>query len=359
MVMAVAASLLPWIAVGCTCRDQSLSTADTQAVTASAQKYTLNQIETAADLAALTKSPHPMGSSRQRELAHYIVERTKQAGIAEATIMPFVARVPNPQVSNEVASHAAESTLEREGLNVAARIKRSNKPSCLVMITSHYDTKIVPGVDYVGANDSGSSSVLLLDLARFYAAQAPLRDGQCDIMLVWFDGEESTLPNWDDGLRVHPAKIQDNTYGSRHIADSLTPCMGFGVPKKCWNHPLAGDLPIAALINIDMIGLAPLRLTRESYSSPKLLDLLDDASVALNLPGLVDDSPRAVGDDHVSFLARGVPAIDLINFQNLTTWHQAGDIASTINLTSVEQTGRVALFIAEQVALKPRAVSGD
>jgi len=71
-----------------------------------------------------------------------------------------------------------------------------------IVITGHFDTKTQPG--FVGANDGGSSTGLLLELARVLCKQ-PRKD---DLYFVWFDGEEAFV-EWSD---------DDSLYGSRHLA---------------------------------------------------------------------------------------------------------------------------------------------
>ena len=74
----------------------------------------------------------------------------------------------------------------------------------VIALASHYDTKLMHGFDFVGANDPGSSAGLLLELAKVLA------DGRnsFDYWFLFLDGEEAFV-EWS---------TFDSTYGSRHLA---------------------------------------------------------------------------------------------------------------------------------------------
>ncbi|MBV9767753.1 MAG: M28 family peptidase, partial [Acidobacteriaceae bacterium] len=108
-----------------------------------------------------------------------------------------------------------------------------------VVVSGHYDTKRIPMVHFVGANDAGSSTGFLMEFARV-ASKMPHSD---DIYVVFFDGEEAVV-NWT---------ATDSCYGSRHLASK-------------WGAD--GTLSrIKALINIDMIGDKDLDISDDDNSS--------------------------------------------------------------------------------------------
>ena len=82
----------------------------------------------------------------------------------------------------------------------------------IIVIGSHYDT-IYPMKNYVGANDGGSSTALLLEMANQLHGRK--RAGPA-IWLVWFDGEEA-FQQWSS---------TDSVYGSRHLAANTRACHG-------------------------------------------------------------------------------------------------------------------------------------
>src|SRR6202040_1162307 len=95
---------------------------------------------------------------------------------------------------------------EMKFVNLVAQFGNGSKPTFL--LCSHYDTKIFDAFKFVGANDGGSSTGLLLELARVLALQPALAE---KMELVFFDGEEA-VENFSD---------TDGIYGSRHFAQEL------------------------------------------------------------------------------------------------------------------------------------------
>src|SRR5947207_13377997 len=69
-------------------------------------------------------------------------------------------------------------------VNLIARFGAATKANDLFLLCSHYDTKIFDTFRFVGANDGGSSTGLLLELARVWGQQPRLAD---KIQLVVFD----------------------------------------------------------------------------------------------------------------------------------------------------------------------------
>lgn len=294
------------------------------------------------NLDAIAASPHPFGSPRQLEIAEFLVREIERAG-AFPEIEPFDAEVPNP----DGLTKPAPMTRKVKGNNIFAWFDppadASSKKSCLILLGSHYDTKIVPGVVYRGANDSGSSSVALLEMAYFLRRESARnqnnRGSRCRIGLVWFDGEESVLPGWNDGESSFPVRIVDNTYGSRYSV----------------KHGLAGRAN--AFVLLDMIGSPKLRLTRDSHSTPRLISLLEAAIQQLGMPAsLLSSESVPVADDHLPFIAAGIPALNLIDMHDLSVWHQNGDDPGWVDLKKAEKVSRLALFIAMFAAGYPQEI---
>ena len=304
-----------------------------------ASAFSLNQVQVKADLDFLTASPHPLGSSRQLDVANFLQRRIVASG-GRAEVQEFKADIPN------VAALSMPAALTKSvlGRNIFAWPNRfesgpDSGKSCVVLLASHYDTKVVEGISYVGANDSGSSSVALLQLLQ-HVQNAPLPKGlECRIGFVWFDGEEATLPDWSDGETRFPTKIIDHTWGSRYAAGEST-------PQK-----------ISGMILLDMIGSRELRLTRDSNSTPALLKLLEVAIETLGYPAsTLSEFPVPVEDDHIAFLARGIPSLNIIDFNDLSVWHRSGDETIGINSKSIEKASRIAILIALTVARDPQAI---
>jgi Zn-dependent M28 family amino/carboxypeptidase len=253
------------------------------------------------------------------------------------------------------ATGPVATTLSKSGVNLYALGATGTSAPCVVALASHYDSKVVPNVDYVGANDGGSSSVTLLHQIAFLKTQSASALGlTCDVIGVWFDGEEAVLFNWEDGQTVHPAHIQDNTYGSRYAAARLTSCQLDGTAAKCLPAALGGK-PLVAVVLMDMIGSKDLHISRDGDSTPALTTLAADGAAALGTPGVYDKLSHAVEDDHIPYRQAGVLVLDLIDFNNLDYWHAAGDDTSHVSYDSMDQAGRIALYVALQVAKDPAA----
>ncbi len=240
----------------------------------------------------------PIGSPALRRLEAFIVSTLKSDG-CQVTVDSFTGHTPN----GPVAMH-----------NVICRFPGSTGKA--IVITGHYDTKILPR--FVGANDGGSSAGLLLELA--HALQGvPRKD---DVLLVFFDGEEA-VKEWTDA---------DSLYGSRHLADR-------------WQAD--GTLArIKALINVDMIGDRDLELVYDMSSSAQVRTLVWDAADALGYSSHFPRAPNAITDDHVPFLQHGVKALDLIDFDygpNNSYWHTPEDTMDKLAPRSFEVVGRVVL----------------
>ncbi len=193
-----------------------------------------------------------------------------------------------------------------------------------VVVSGHYDTKRLPGVRFVGANDGGSSTGFLLEMAR--ALEGGRR--RLTVCLVWFDGEEA-FEAWTR---------KDGLYGSRHLA-------------RRWHRE--GILErIVALINVDMIGDRELGILREDYSVASLTRLIWKTAFELGHGRYFLDDRGFVEDDHVPFLRLGVTAADLIDFdygEGNRYWHSAEDTVDKLDARSFQVVGEVVLEVIERL----------
>jgi Zn-dependent M28 family amino/carboxypeptidase len=182
----------------------------------------------------------------------------------------------------------------------------------IILVGGHYDTKWFADIRFVGANDGGSSTGLLLELARALAA----RPRGFTYWVVFFDGEEARV-TWTE---------RDSLYGSRRLAERMA---------------RSGRLPRAVLV-ADMIGDRDLAIRREAHSAPWLTDLVWQAAARLGHGAHFRPETLVVEDDHVPFLRRGVPAALLIDF-DYPPWHTAEDTLDKISARSLQVVGEVLL----------------
>jgi Zn-dependent M28 family amino/carboxypeptidase len=236
--------------------------------------------------------PRPAGSAAIEESRRYIKTTLASAGVSVAE-QAWTDRTPLGPVRlvNLIATIPGAST---------------NR----LMIAGHYDTKLVREFRFVGANDGGSSTAFLLELARVLKA----RRNALTIELVFFDGEEAFV-EWAG---------TDNTYGSRHYVS---------VAKQ--NGSLA---TLKAMILVDMIADRDLRIMRESHSTPWLADIIWDAARREKLGQYFDAEGMPIEDDHLPFLEAGVPAVDLIDFE-FKAWHTAADTLDAVSSRGLQVVG--------------------
>jgi glutaminyl-peptide cyclotransferase len=194
-----------------------------------------------------------------------------------------------------------------------------------VIVASHYDTKRMLGVSFVGANDGGSSTGALMELARVAARQPEFAK---QLELVFFDGEEA-IETFGD-----PVTGTDGLVGSRHYAVSLRDS---GRAKQ-----------FRAAILWDMIGDKELKLTLPSDTPPPLAGGIITASEQLGLRKHVGYFGQSILDDHVPLakIAR-IPAMDMIDF-DYAPWHTSGDTLDRLSPDSLRIIGQLTLWYLER-----------
>lgn len=194
-----------------------------------------------------------------------------------------------------------------------------------VIVASHYDTKRMLGVTFVGANDGGSSTGALMELARVAAKQPEFAK---HLELVFFDGEEA-IENFGD-----PVTGTDGLVGSRHYAITLRDS---GRAKQ-----------FRAAILWDMIGEKDVKLTLPSDTPPPLAGGIITASEVLGLRKHVGYFGQSILDDHVPLakIAR-IPAMDMIDF-DYTSWHTSGDTLEKLSPESLRIVGQLTLWYLER-----------
>ena len=260
--------------------------------------------------------PKDAGTPGAERAAAYLHQRLRELGV-EAEIQEF--HDPSP---------LGEAVTFR---NVLGRIPGDSGQ--ILLLGSHYDTKTgIAGFE--GANDSGSSTGLLLELARALQATGP---HPLEIRLAFFDGEE---------CRVEYSPT-DGFHGSRHLAATMA---------------ADGSLSnTVAMILLDMIGDRDLTVTIPRNTQPWLATLAFESAHAEGVRKYFQLYPYPIGDDHEAFLARGVPAIDLIDFQfgsapgKNNYWHTAADSMDKVSAESLDAVGRTVLRMLDGIARREPA----
>jgi Zn-dependent M28 family amino/carboxypeptidase len=255
---------------------------------------------------AVAFGPRPAGSQANGELRAYIKTQIRQSG-GRPSEDSFTASTPKGPVPMQNLICSFPGTSGRT-----------------VVFSGHFDTKDFPGRHFVGANDGGASTGLLLELMRALASA----DHKDEIDIVWLDGEEA-FGEWSD---------TNGTYGSRHLAAKWT---SDGVLAK-----------IRALINVDMIGDRELGIVQEENSTPALRSLVWQAAKEKGYGQYFLDQSGAIEDDHVPFLKAGVPAVDLIDFDygpKNSFWHTDKDTLDKVSAHSLQVVGDVLMDVVRRL----------
>ena len=252
------------------------------------------------------------------DTARGLVERCtpRDAGTIRGRIaanhIPDAASAVGANVRRDVF-HAMTPLGEKEFTNLYAEFRAGDDDAKWVVLVSHYDTK--PGVKCPGANDGASTSGLLVGIANAFVDWTEKRG---NLMLVWTDGEECvTAYGPGDGL-----------WGSRRAAAFLA--------EK--------ERKVQAVICLDMLGDRDLAISVPSNGSPALSKIALHAARLAKLPDLVKTVDDIVKDDHVPFLEKGYPAIDLIDFSygpDNTFWHTEKDTMDNVSEESMLASGRI------------------
>lgn len=193
------------------------------------------------------------------------------------------------------------------------------------MLAAHWDTRPIAEEDpqvsnrrkpIPGANDGASGVAVLLEIARVLGDRPP----QKPVRIAFWDGED--LGTTDRTM----------FYGSRYYVQNR--------PLPRWG------------ILLDMVGDADLTIPQEAYSSqyaPELTRRIYDSARTL---GHASTFPRklgpAVNDDHLPFLSKGVPFVDLIDF-DYPYWHTLGDTPARCSPRSLEIVGNVVLHALREL----------
>jgi glutaminyl-peptide cyclotransferase len=202
-------------------------------------------------------------------------------------------------------------------------VRFPGKKDGAIVLATHYETNYpLRTINFVGANDGASTTGLLLTIADQLRAEVA-RNKQLDgysVWLVFFDGEEA-FQTWS---------ASDSTYGSRHLAAK-------------WGRD--GTLgKIKAFMLADMIGDKDLDIQRETRSTDWLVELVRQAAHKFGYERYFFQTEEAVDDDHLAFVQRGVPSIDVIDLDygpNNAYHHTAQDTMDKISARSLTIDGDV------------------
>jgi glutaminyl-peptide cyclotransferase len=202
--------------------------------------------------------------------------------------------------------------------NIVAKVAGTGQG--IILLLTHYDTLRLD--NFVGAEDGGSSSGLMLEVARVLCERKPQPNA---VWIAFLDGEEAQVvqngvAQWSD---------TDSVYGSRELAAAMA---------------VSGDLRrIRAAVLADMVGQYNLQIERESNSTAALTDLVWKTAAQLGYRSVFVEQKTDIEDDHLPFLKRGVPSVDIIDLAGYSYWHTPQDTLDKISAASLAAVGHVIL----------------
>jgi aminopeptidase YwaD len=185
--------------------------------------------------------------------------------------------------------------------NICGLVKGTVKPDSFLFITAHYDHLGGMGsyTFFPGANDNASGIALLLNLARYYAANPQ----PYSIGFICFAGEEAGL------------------IGSKYFTE----------------NPLVNLKKIRFLINTDLAGTGDEGITVVNATEfPKEFALMQAVNNEYKLLAAVNARGKAANSDHYFFTEKGVPAFFFYTLGGIKAYHDVFDKAATLPLNEHE-----------------------
>lgn len=190
-----------------------------------------------------------------------------------------------------------------------------------ILLAAHWDTHPFASRDanrsrrrlpVPGANDGGSGTAILLELARGMREIRPPRD----VLIVLLDGEDYGIGGeW--------------FIGSKHFA-------------RIWKEPRP-----AFGILLDMVGDRNLNIHVEGYSAqkaPEVVRRIWDAARRVGARSFKPDVKHFVLDDHIPLNDAGIPTADVIDF-DYPPWHTSQDTLDKVSGRSLEEVARVVIEV--------------
>ncbi len=264
-------------------------------------------------------------ASKDRSPQEFDAERAYQHVIAQ---MEFGPRIPGSEAHTDTVAYI-QSELKENGWKVDTQnaesfghplvnvIGKRGSGSDWIILGAHYDSRFFADHDpdpqnhslpVPGANDGASGVAVLLELAKILP-----EDLDREIWLVFFDLEDQgRIEGWDWIL------------GSKAFVQDLD-----GSPE--------------AVVIIDMIGDSDLNIHREKSSDAELVNEIWQIASDLGYADyFIENEKYTILDDHSPFLAAGMKAIDIIDF-DYPYWHTVEDTADKVSPSSLKTVGDVLL----------------
>ncbi len=280
------------------------------------------------------------GRPRQSNAAYFSGE-SANASVVEQCSMGY--RIPNSSASAECSwyihdkleGYGFEASFQEftgsygEGLgmhfrNVVGTLMTRAETNKTLILGAHFDTRPYTSenasIPVMGANDGASGVAALLELAHIFGNASLGIELNFTLRFVFFDGED--YGNYSAGSMF---------YGSRYYASNMT------------SEEVSNTI---GMILMDMVGDSDLQVYRDGSSNAALTDKLMLAADSLGylsngtlgFQGFYNTTKYAMIDDHIPFRDRGIPAIDVIDF-DYPFWHTANDTPDKVSAESLAIVG--------------------
>jgi len=273
------------------------------------------------------------------KVASALIGRTNALSFAQ------IKQVEKGNYISEVVLQSAKTTLQLESSNVIALLPGTEKKDEYVFITSHYDhLGKIGSVIYYGADDDGSGTTGVMQMAEAFAAAAKKGDRpKRNIVFMAVSGEEKGL--WgSDYYSEHPIYPLDKTSvdlnidmigrvdTERKTADSLNYIYVIGHDK------ISSELPI---INEG---------ANNQYTKLVLDYKYDDPN---------DRNQIYYRSDHYNFAKKGVPILFFYDGMLQADYHKPTDTVEKINFELMEKRTKLVFHTAWIMANQENMLKRD
>lgn len=243
-------------------------------------------------------------------------------------------------------------------------------------LVAHYDSKYKPD-GFIGATDSAAPCAMIMSAVRSIDAAltqkwSKIQQSGIDTTDLDFDLDESHSRGiqvllLDGEEAFHSWTDTDSIYGARSLAEEWdnTPYPAMSTYRTPLNS-------IELFVLLDLLGSSePLPIPSWMQNTHWSYQHMAELEQRLRKLGLFKSDSKqtwltekdkkndayfqqwAMQDDHIPFVARGVPTLHLIPQQFPTQWHKMGDDAKYLDIPTVEDWSLLtAAFAAEYLELE-------
>ena len=335
----ISISLLALVASSCsTTKTASVSSSTTADATKYVSSITVEELKAHLNIVASDEMEgRETGSSGQKKAGRYLISQYEKNGVsfpkgAKDYYQPVPAAYLNAQYNENLP----------DSENVWAFIEGSEHPEEIVVVSAHYDhVGMKNGEIYNGADDDGSGTVALLEIAQaFQQAKNEGHGPKRSILILHVTGEEHGL------------------HGSRYYSE----------------NPLFPIKNTVADVNIDMIGRRDdlhkntndyVYVIGSDYLSTDLYNICEDVNkkyINTNLDYKFNDrkDPNRFyyRSDHYNFAKHGIPSVFLFNGVH-ADYHQASDEVDKIEFDALAKRTQLAFAIAWEIANREKRIVVD